>query len=102
MNEITSENFEKEVLKSDKPVIVDFWAPWCGPCMAFAPTFEKVSEKNKNIKFCKLNIDESRDIAQKFNVMAIPCIVTFKDGNEVDRVVGSVSEEKLQELSDKL
>jgi len=94
---ITETNFEDEVINSDKPVIIDFWATWCGPCMAFGPTLEKYAEQHPEYKVCKLNVDEAPGIAQKFNVMSIPTIIFFKDGQAVETAVGSMSLDMLAE-----
>jgi len=94
---ITDENFKNEVLKSDKPVIIDFWAPWCGPCMAFGPTLEKFAEQHPQFKVCKLNVDDAPGIAQKFNVMSIPTIIFLKDGQALETAVGSMSIDTLAE-----
>lgn len=94
--EVSESNFEKEVLKSDKPVVVDFWAPWCGPCKMIAPVFEKMSHEMKNVKFVKLNVDENTQLAQQNGVMGIPCLIVYKNGEEVDRVVGFQDETTLR------
>jgi len=89
-------NFEEEILNSDKTTIVDFWAPWCGPCKMFGPIFENVSDKFENIKFCKFNVDEeSEDISRKFGVMSIPTTIIFKNGKEIKRNIGFLDEESL-------
>jgi thioredoxin 1 len=94
--EVSQDNFEKEVLKSDKPVVVDYWAPWCGPCKMIAPVFEKLSHELKDVKFAKVNVDENGMLAQQSGVMGIPCIIIFRNGEEVDRVVGFQTEEQLK------
>ena len=86
---VTSANFEEEVLKSNKPVLVDFWAAWCGPCQMVGPVVEEISEENPDIKVCKVDIDEFQDLAAKFGVMSIPTLIVFKDGKEVNRTLGA-------------
>ncbi|VVB81889.1 Thiol:disulfide interchange protein DsbD [uncultured archaeon] len=94
--EINEENFEQEVLKSDKPAVIDFWAPWCGPCKMIAPAFEKLSNEIKSAKFAKVNVDESARLAQQIGVMGIPCIIIFKNGEEVERIAGFQTEQQLR------
>jgi thioredoxin 1 len=103
MLEITQDNFDKEVLKSDKPVVVDFWAPWCMPCKIIAPHVEKLAEEMKgSVKICKSNVDESPDIATELAVLNIPTLVMFKGGKEAARMIGVNSKEaiaaKIKEL----
>ena len=85
---ITKENFEEEVLKADKPVLVDFWASWCGPCKMLSPVVDEIAEENDTIKVGKVNVDEQMELAEKFNVMSIPTLVLFKDGEAAGRMVG--------------
>ena len=92
---ITNENFEKEVLNSDKTTILDFYADWCGPCKMMSPIIDKIAEENGEIKVGKLNIDDAQDIAIKYNVMSIPTIIIFKNGIEIKRFVGVTSKSEI-------
>ncbi len=85
---ITESNFEEEVLKSDKPVLLDFWASWCGPCRMLSPVVEEIAESNTSIKVGKVNVDEEGGLAQQFKVMSIPTLLFFKDGQLVNQSVG--------------
>ena len=97
MKELTKDNFEKEVMHSKLPVLVDFWAPWCGPCRLVGPILDKISsEYTTKLVFSKLNVDEAQEIAAKFDVRGIPCMIIFKDGKEVDRVIGAFGEPQLR------
>ncbi len=100
MIEINSENFEQET--STGIVVVDFWASWCGPCVALAPVLNELSEKNKDVKVVKLNIDENPNISDKFNISSIPSVLFFKQGKIEDRTVGFKSLKTFQEILDKL
>lgn len=95
--DVTDQNFEEEVIKSDLPVLVDLWAPWCRPCLIVAPVVEKLAEKyNDRFKFCRLNVDENPQTAAKCQVMSIPMLLFFKGGKVVDTVIGAVPEQTLQ------
>ncbi len=99
---ISKDNFEEEVLKSDKAVLVDFWAPWCGPCRAVGPIVDELaSEYAGKAKISKLNVDDEGEIAAKFRVMSIPTIMIFKDGEVVEKVIGARSKSELTSLIDK-
>ena len=94
--DVTDQNFEEEVIKSDLPVLVDLWAPWCRPCLMVAPIVERLAEKyNDRFKFCRLNVDENPRTAVKYNVMSIPTLLFFKDGKVADTVIGAVPEQAL-------
>ena len=93
--DLTASNFDTEVTSSTKPVIVDFWAEWCGPCKAFAPTLSQFAQQHPEIKVCKVNVDDAPDIAQRFNVRSIPTIIFFKDGQAMDTAVSRLSLKEL-------
>jgi len=86
---ITKENFEKEVLNSDKPVLLDFWAAWCTPCKMVSPIVEEIAEEVTHAKVCKVNIDEQPELAAAFNVMSIPTLAVMKNGKVVNSIVGA-------------
>ncbi len=92
---VTNSNFEEEVLKSEKPVLIDFYADWCGPCKMIAPVVEAVSKENEDIKVVKVNVDDAQELAIKFNVMSIPTLVVIKEGQEIKRVVGLVDKTEI-------
>ncbi len=96
--EITSDSFEQEVLNSDQPVLVDFWATWCGPCRLLTPVIEELASENSDAKVGKLDVDAHQDIAVKYGITNIPTLLLFKDGEIVERVQGVQPKEKLQEL----
>lgn len=85
---ITIDNFEEEVLKEKKPILLDFWASWCGPCKMLLPIVEELSDELTDVKVCKVNIDEQSDLAEKYQVMTIPTLMVFKDGKSVDSSIG--------------
>ena len=92
---VTSKNFEEEVLQTQKPVIVDFYADWCGPCRMLAPIMQEIASENDEIKVVKINVDEAQDIAEKYGIMSIPTSVIIKNGQEVNRTVGYVGKETI-------
>jgi thioredoxin 1 len=103
MMEVEDGNFESEVLKSDKPVLVDFWAPWCGPCKAIAPLVEELSKSyGDKIKFAKCNVDNNPVTPAKYGIKAIPTLIFFKAGNVANQITGMVAKSKLEEALTKL
>lgn len=101
---LNDQNFEAEVLKSKVPVLVDFWAPWCGPCKMMGPIVEEVAKdfEGKSVKVAKLNVDEGTATAEKYNVMSIPTFKIFKDGQVVDEFVGVQSKEEIVKRLEKI
>lgn len=96
--EVTSQNFEEEVLKSEKPVLLDFYADWCGPCKMLSPIVEQVAQENQSIKVCRMNIDENEDLAVEYGIMSIPTLVVIKNGEESKRIVGVVGKSEILEM----
>ena len=86
---ITKDNFNEEVINSDKPVLLDFWASWCGPCRMVAPVLDEIAQERADIKVGKINVDEQPELAAKFGVMSIPTLVVMKDGKIVEKTVGA-------------
>lgn len=95
---LTVENFEQEVLQAEKPVLVDFYADWCGPCKMMSPIVDEIAEEESEIKVCNINIDQAMEIAQKYRVMSIPTFIAFKNGEEAGRQIGAVSKGELLSL----
>ena len=101
--EIDDSTFDSEVLQSDKPVLVDFWAPWCGPCKAIGPVIEELAGTFGNkIKFAKCNVDDNPATPGKYGIKAIPTLIFFKGGNVVDQITGMVAKSKLEETINKI
>ena len=95
---ITKENFEKEVLQSDKPVLVDFWASWCGPCRMLSPIVEELAQENPHLKVAKINVDEESELASAFRVMSIPTLAVFQNGELTARSAGVKTKKKILEM----
>jgi len=100
---LTDQNFDQEVLKSNVPVLVDFWAPWCGPCQMMGPIVEEIGKEisDTKVKIGKLNVDENQVIAGKYQVMSIPTFLLFKGGEVIDQMIGGVPKEKLKGMVEK-
>lgn len=94
--EVDTSNFEQEVLQSKEVVLVDFWAPWCGPCQMLGPIVDTVAEELEDVKVCKVNTDENQDLAVKYNVMSIPTLAVFKDGDISSKTMGLQSKEEIK------
>ena len=102
VNEVSDNSFESDVLKSEKPVLVDFWAAWCAPCRMLAPTVEAVAERYaQSARVVKLNVDDNPAVSQRYGIKGIPTLILFKNGKEEERVVGATSKEAISRMIDK-
>ena len=95
---ITKENFEAEVVNSEKPVLLDFFATWCGPCRMIGPIIEEIAEENESIKVCKIDVDQDPELAVRFKVASIPTLIVMKDGKPVNQALGAMPKEKILAL----
>lgn len=95
---INKENFQQEVLHSDKPVLVDFWASWCGPCQMVLPIMDEIADERSDIKVCKINVDEQKELARQFRVLSIPTLAVFKNGEMVNRSTGAKPKEQILQM----
>ena len=101
--ELSNENFDKEVKQSDLPIIVDFFATWCGPCQMMGPVFEELSEEMKDkVKFAKVNTENNAQLSQTYAIRSIPCFIVFKGGEEVERIIGGMPKDALKEKLESL
>jgi thioredoxin 1 len=94
--EVTDSNFQAEVIESDKPVLVDFWAPWCGPCRMVAPVLEEIAGERDDLRVVKLNVDDNQQTAASFEVLSIPTLILFKGGQVAKKVIGAYPKKKLE------
>jgi thioredoxin 1 len=95
VNEVTDTTFQAEVLESDKPVLVDFWAPWCGPCRIVAPHLEELAGEREDLRIVKLNVDENPQVSSQFNVRSIPTLLLFKHGQVAHQIIGALPKNRL-------
>jgi thioredoxin 1 len=94
--EVTDDSFQAEVLESETPVLVDFWAPWCGPCRIIAPSLEELNEEISNLRVVKLNVDENQQTAAQYDVMSIPTLIVFKNGEAAKKIIGAMPKKRIQ------
>lgn len=98
ITKLTKANFDLEALQSDKTVLIDFWAPWCGPCRMLSPTIDEIAAEREDVKVCKINVDEEPELAQRFSVMSIPMLVVIKNGQITDTAVGMRPKDSILKL----
>ncbi len=97
IDEVNDNTFQAEVLESDRPVLVDFWAPWCGPCRVIAPHLEELNEEQDNLRVVKLNVDDNQQTAAQYEVLSIPTLILFKNGQAAKRVIGALPKKRLEQ-----
>ncbi len=103
LDEVTDNNFQAEVIEADKPVLVDFWAPWCGPCRIIAPHLEELQSEREDLRIVKLNVDDNQATAARYDVMSIPTLILFKNGEPAHKIIGALPKSRLvQELEPQL
>jgi thioredoxin 1 len=95
INDVNDGNFQAEVIENEKAVLVDFWAPWCGPCRVIAPSLEEIAEEREDVRIVKLNVDDNQETAARYDVMSIPTLILFKNGEPAHKIVGALPKSRL-------